>query len=182
MDAIGSTIGNMAVNQIAEASAASSSVVASSLRTQQAMSAVTDQVLPVGLGGVGYGLTAPETAMGQLGSSGYNPYNSSSARDAAVQLMELTPDDVRRLTPVNGPSIVGSPFSPEVTGDAVPYPQISVRSLPEGTAATDSALNGLDSFMAFNRVGQALGGAAVQNSGFSNAIDKALNGYLGAKR
>lgn len=77
--------GNTAVSQIAESSAAGSSVMSTRLRTQRAISGVTDRMLPVGLGGVGYGLTAPETAVGQSVSSNYNPYNSSSARDAAVQ-------------------------------------------------------------------------------------------------
>jgi hypothetical protein len=49
--------------------------------------------------------------VGQSISSNYNPYNSSSAHDAAVRMMGLTQDDVRRLTPVNGSSIVDIEFA-----------------------------------------------------------------------
>jgi hypothetical protein len=50
MDAIGSTIGNMAASKIADASAANLSVVSLSLRMQQAINGVTDRMLAVGLG------------------------------------------------------------------------------------------------------------------------------------
>jgi hypothetical protein len=56
----------------------------------------------------------------------------ASSFDATAASLGLTPDDARRLMAAdNGASIVGSPFSPAVTGNAVPYPQISVSPLPE---------------------------------------------------
>lgn len=74
-------------------------------------------------------------------------------------MMGLTPDDVRRLTPVIGPSIVDANSPSGAFTRPVPYPQISVSALPEGPGGTVRNLNGLESFMAFNPLGQTLGGA-----------------------
>ncbi|MGF6805652.1 hypothetical protein OKW30_000778 [Paraburkholderia sp. Clong3] len=55
MDAIASTVGNLVVDQMQAGS------VGKTDYTQQAIDAVTGQILPGGLGGVGSGFVAPET-------------------------------------------------------------------------------------------------------------------------
>ena len=126
MDAIGSTIGNMVVTQVAGDSVKSP--------TQQAISGVTGQMLPVGLSGLGYGFAAPETPVGQSFSSSYNPYNTSSNSDATVRSLNLTPGQARELVkPDNGPSIVDMNSPSGAFTEPVPYPNIRVSELPAFT-------------------------------------------------
>jgi hypothetical protein len=97
--------------------------------------------------------------------------NTGGTFDATAASLGLTTQYALGLTPVdNGKSIVGSPFSPDVESHAVPYPQISVSALPEGPAGTIRNLNGFESFMAFNPLGQALGGAADRVSAMANGL------------
>lgn len=105
MDAIGSTIGNTAVSQIADASAASSGVISTSLRTQQMISDVTDRMLPVGLGGVGFGF--PETPYSSnaalFGAGSYGAMDSVLSADAADALQASRASSTSALMGLNGP-------------------------------------------------------------------------------
>ncbi|RZF29098.1 LysM peptidoglycan-binding domain-containing protein [Paraburkholderia sp. UYCP14C] len=154
MDAVASTIGNMVVDRAANASTSTSALYG----VGGDVNAMVQGTYPVDAGRQFAWL-----ANGQL--------NSGSNFDATASSLGLTTQVAHGLIQAdNGRSIVGSPFSPQVEGRAVPYPQISVSSLPGGTAGTIRNLNGFESFMAFNPVGQALGGAADRVSAMASGL------------
>ncbi|RKP43266.1 hypothetical protein, partial [Trinickia fusca] len=68
----------------------------------------------------------------QFAWSANSRLNPDNGFDTTAASLGLTPQQARGLMAVdNGASIVGSSFSPEVVGYAVPYPQIAVSPLPE---------------------------------------------------
>lgn len=116
-DAVTSTIGNMVAQQVA----------ASSASGKATLYGVGDDVDALVVQS-GYSADAGKQfawlANGQL--------NPSNGVDVAAASWGWTPEQTHaRTAPDNGPSIVGSSFSPDVQGFAVPYPQIAVSPLPE---------------------------------------------------
>ena len=89
MDAIASTIGNMVVDQVQGGSAAKSSAPSSTdLLTQQAITAVSGQVLPGAIGGVGSGSMPLDTSyngnVGLFGGVGGVPTTLDAVTSAAA--------------------------------------------------------------------------------------------------
>ncbi|BFG79429.1 hypothetical protein PTKU46_74620 [Paraburkholderia terrae] len=140
MGAVEATIGNMVAGQIAEASVAKTAT--SSTTGSGSMSAL------YGAGGDVANLVAQSGYSADAGrqfawsaNAQFSPVASSF--DATAASLGVTPDDARRLMAAdNGASIVGSPFSPAVTGNAVPYPQITVSPLPESNVTLAQAEGG----------------------------------------
>ncbi|MGF6637641.1 LysM peptidoglycan-binding domain-containing protein [Paraburkholderia sp. MM6662-R1] len=115
MDAIASTIGNLVVDNVAGQ--------ATNTGTLYGVGGDINGMVQ-GAYTVDAGKQFAWLANGQL--------NSGSMFDATAASLGLTTQAAHGLIQAdNGRSIVGSPFSPEVEGHAVPYPQISVSSLPE---------------------------------------------------
>ncbi|MGF6637635.1 hypothetical protein [Paraburkholderia sp. MM6662-R1] len=115
MDAIASTIGNLVVDNVAG----------------QATNTGTLYGVGGDINGMVQGAYTVDAGK-QFAWLANEQLNSGSMFDATAASLGLTTQAAHGLIQAdNGRSIVGSPLSPEVEGHAVPYPQISVSSLPE---------------------------------------------------
>jgi YD repeat-containing protein len=171
-DAVASTVGNMVLGQVAQASAGKIATTGSaSMSTLYGVGGNYDDLVRQATQ-QSYGVNAGDQFAGMANWDLANGLlNSGSTFDTTAASLGLTTEAAHRLMASdNGRSIAGSPFSPEVTAYAVPYPQIAVRPLLDGNAGTIRNLNGLESFMAFNPLGQALGGAADHVSAMANGL------------
>ena len=117
-DVVGSTIGNLAVSQIADASVPKPSL--------------TSSLFGVGGDVDGWVQAAYPTDAGK--QFGWSANNDLSTVRANAEMLGVTPERARELmTPVNNPSIVNMDIASGATAYAVPYPNIRVSELPAFT-------------------------------------------------